>query len=357
MYSRRNFLAASAAAGLSPTLTWAEAGDPHYLSAARMPDGSYRLFGLDRDVQPLFSIPLPARGHAAAVHPERPEAVAFARRPGTFAVVIDCARCTQIAILSSPAEHHFYGHGAFSRDGQLLFTTENAFEIGEGRIGLWAADDGYRRVGEFSSGGVGPHDVVRLPRTDVLVVANGGIDTHPDTGREKLNLPTMQPNLTYVTTTGQILEQITLSPEMRLNSIRHLAVRADGLVAFGCQWQGDVRSAPSLLGTHCLGGQLRFAGHPAEDHGSLRGYVGSVAFSGDGSALCISAPRGNLAQVFDVSSMSFTERIASQDICGIAAGATGFVATTGAGFAGELPKLDAFKPQEFAWDNHLIKRS
>jgi hypothetical protein len=35
--------------------------------------------------------PLPGRGHAAAAHPTRAEAVAFARRPGTFALVIDCA--------------------------------------------------------------------------------------------------------------------------------------------------------------------------------------------------------------------------------------------------------------------------
>ncbi|MEO1494978.1 MAG: DUF1513 domain-containing protein [Pseudomonadota bacterium] len=356
LYSRRSFLASSTAAGLMPTLTWADAGAPHYLSAARMPDGSHRLFGLDSHVQPVFSVPLPERGHAAALHPDRPEAVAFARRPGTFALIGDCARGLQIATLAAPAERHFYGHGAFSADGRRLFTTENAYEIGEGRIGIWAADQGYRRTGEFYSGGVGPHDMVRLPGTNILAVANGGIDTHPETGREKLNLPTMQPNLTYVTTAGELLEQVTLSPAMRLNSIRHLAVRSDALVAFGCQWQGDLRAAPSLLGTHRLGGGVRFAEHPAEDHARLEGYVGSVAFSGDGSTLCISAPRGDAAQLFDVSSMSFVAKITSQDICGIAQGPTDFVATTGFGYAGDLHKLDAFEPQNLAWDNHLVKR-
>ncbi|HBM41824.1 MAG TPA: DUF1513 domain-containing protein, partial [Sulfitobacter sp.] len=63
----------------------------------------------------------------------------------------------------------------------------------------------------------------RLPGGDTLVVANGGIDTHPDSGRAKLNIPTMRPNLTYIND-RRILEQIELPHDMHRNSIRHLAV-------------------------------------------------------------------------------------------------------------------------------------
>jgi hypothetical protein len=65
----------------------------------------------------VFQIPLPGRGHAAAIHPQKPQAVAFARRPGTFAVVTNCVTGQPSARLSAPAGRHFYGHGAFSRDG------------------------------------------------------------------------------------------------------------------------------------------------------------------------------------------------------------------------------------------------
>ncbi|MEM7424347.1 MAG: DUF1513 domain-containing protein, partial [Pseudomonadota bacterium] len=156
MPTRRAFIAGAAAAGMAPVPTWAEAGGPRYLSAARMPDGRFRLFGLDGELQPVLSLPLPGRGHAAVAHPERPEAVAFARRPGTFAIVLDCMTRSVVAVLDAPPERHFYGHGAFSADGARLYTTENAYEIGEGRIGVWAVDDGYRRIGEFASGGIGP---------------------------------------------------------------------------------------------------------------------------------------------------------------------------------------------------------
>ncbi len=54
------------------------------------------------------------------------------------------------------------------------------------------------RAGEFASGGVGPHEIRRMPGSDVLVIANGGIATHPGSSRAKLNIPKMQPNLAYI---------------------------------------------------------------------------------------------------------------------------------------------------------------
>ncbi|MEM1299458.1 MAG: DUF1513 domain-containing protein [Pseudomonadota bacterium] len=354
MTTRRSFFAGAAALSLAPKLTWADAGSPNYLSAARLPDDTFRLFGLDRDVQPLFSIPLPARGHAAAAHPERAEAVAFARRPGTFALVLNCVSGELKATLKAPAERHFYGHGVFSRDGSRLFTTENAYQIGEGRIGIWAADDGYRRVGEFPSGGIGPHDVLRLPGTDILAVANGGIDTHPETGREKLNIPSMQPNLSYVTETGEQLDRMELPPEMHKSSIRHLALRHDGLVAFGCQWQGDLLDVPPLLGLHRIGMEPNLLAQAPEAHLKLNGYVGSVAFSNRGDQVAIAAPRGNQLVVFDAASGSHVRTLDETDVCGVASSKSGFVFTAGSGSSGQLSDPKRVARNRLAWDNHLV---
>lgn len=55
----------------------------------------------------------------------RPEAIAFARRLGTFTLVIDCIEGRTLATLSASEGRHFYGHGAVSLDGNLLFTPEN----------------------------------------------------------------------------------------------------------------------------------------------------------------------------------------------------------------------------------------
>ncbi len=100
MATRRAFLAGMMAASL-PRTSWAAAGSPAFLAAAKTGDAS-QLPGLTEAGESLFALPLPARGHAAAAHPTRAEAVAFARRPGVFALVIDCVSGTVKASARQP---------------------------------------------------------------------------------------------------------------------------------------------------------------------------------------------------------------------------------------------------------------
>lgn len=355
MATRRSFVAGLLAAGLIPRPGWAEAGNPAYLAAARLGDGSFALCGLDADGAALFRRPLPARGHAAAAHPTRPEAVAFARRPGTFGLLIDCRTGQVLTRLEAPPGRHFYGHGVYSGDGNLLLTPENDFEAGQGRIGVWDARRGYARVAEFSSGGVGPHDIRLLPGTDILVVANGGIDTHPDSGRTKLNLPTMSPSLCYLDLSGQMLETVRLDGAMHRNSIRHLSVRSDGLVGFGMQWQGGP-DVPPLVGLHRRGGSLRLLTAADATHRRLKGYVGSIAFSGDGAQVGVTSPRGGVVQLFDTDSGGFRLSIDAPDACGLSARRDGFMITTGTGHisAWQGGRLMPLQQDPAQFDNHLV---
>lgn len=356
MTTRRGFIAGMIAAGLAPKPSWADAGSPHYLAAARMPSGEYRLFGLDAAGGAVFDLPLPDRGHAAAAHPHRPEAVAFARRPGTFALVIDCRSGALKDRLQAPEGRHFYGHGAFSADGEVLYTPENDFEAGEGRIGLWQTGSVYTRIGEVSSGGVGPHDAMLMPDGETLVIANGGIETHPDSGRAKLNLPVMQPNLAYMDLSGNLLEVHELDWALHLNSIRHLAVRSDGLVAFAMQWQGDENDAVPLLGLHRRGGTPLLLSAEVGRQRQMNAYAGSVAFSQDGQAVAITSPRGGQAHVFDAAAGDFLAAVPAADICGISAGAGGFIGTTGEGRVLHFAARETAPGtrHDAAWDNHLI---
>jgi uncharacterized protein len=357
MTSRRRFLAGLLAAGIAPKPTWADAGSPAYLAAARLPDGAYRLFGLNADGGAVFSVPIPDRGHAAAAHPTRPEAVAFARRPGTFAVVLDCAAGEVRAKLDLPGGRHFYGHGAFSRDGGLLFTTENDIATGAGVIGVWDPAAAYVRLGEFPSGGTGPHEMLRLPGSDILAVANGGIETHPDSGREALNLATMRSNLAYLDAERGLLDTVELPAYLRLNSIRHLAARADGFVAFAMQWQGEEAAAPPLLGLHRRGAAPILAAAPDPIHVRMQGYAGSVAFSGSGAEVAITSPRGGLMLTFAADGGAFIGTVAESDICGVSFAPPGFLATSGTGRAMliEGGRATGGQRHALAWDNHLVQ--
>lgn len=351
---RRRFLGGLLAAGLSPQLTWADAGNPAYLAAAREADGGFALFGLSPQGQDLFRIPLPGRGHAAAAHPTYPEAVAFARRPGRFALVIDCARGELIRRLDTPEGRHFYGHGVFL-DDDTLCCTENDIESGEGRISLWSRRNGYRRIGDIPSGGIGPHDLKRLPDGKTLVVANGGIRTHPDSGREKLNLDTMRPNLSYLTVGVGVMEQVELDPALHKNSIRHLDLRRDGMVGFAMQWQGEQHESAPLLGLHRRGAAPVFPTFPDQDLMRMKGYAGSISFSGPGDAVAITSPRGGVLLVHRNEGASFSW--SRRDVCGVAAAATGFVTTDGLGglfrISGQTPHTLTLANR--AWDNHLIR--
>jgi len=351
---RRRFLAGLLAAGVIPAPTWADAGKPAYISAAATSDGAFILCGLSDEMDTLFRIPLPARGHAAAAHPVRPEAVAFARRPGTFAIVIDCVSGAEKARLTAPQGRHFYGHGAFSERGDWLFTTENDYEAGRGCVGVWDVKAGYKRIAEFDSGGIGPHDIKRLPDSETLVIANGGIDTHPDTGRTKLNIATMQSNLAYIQD-GRVVETAVLPSAHQKNSMRHLAVNGAGDVAIGMQWQGD-GSAPALVARHTRGADIRQATLSDAMLRSLNGYIGSIAFAQDGTAIATTSPRGNILDIYDASKMSLSSRVPLTDVCGVAPSKRGFAFTSGTGALGfhdgnnQNPRAKTSQH----WDNHLI---
>lgn len=356
MTSRRRFLAGLVATSVAPSATWADVGAPAYLTAGQSDSGQYLIAGLSTQGRVLFRHALPARGHAAAAHPLRPEAVGFARRPGTFAHVIDCRDGTQLKHLTPPAGHHFYGHGAFSPDGSLLFTTENDYDAARGMIGVWDGKT-YARLGAFPSGGIGPHEILWHAHSNGLVVANGGIETHPDSGRAKLNLATMQPSLSYIGPDGTLRAQITLEEDLHKNSIRHLTQRHDGTVGFAMQWQGDLGADVPILGLHQLEGTITLLGEDDPRSRNLNGYGGSVAFSKDGAYIIVSSPRGGVVQMFNCETTTLASEQPLTDVCGVAAaGSSEFIVTTGLGQAVAVTNTSTKRLQttNIAWDNHLI---
>lgn len=349
MASRRAFLAGLAALAL-PKPGWADVGSPAYLAAGKQAD-AFVLHGLSSDGLSVFQIALPARGHAAAAHPNRPLAVAFARRPGTFALVVDCLTGDLMHSLAPPSGRQFNGHGVFSDDGAVLYTSEVVADGSEGRIGLWDTTD-FARIGEWSSGGIGPHDLKRLP-DGALVVANGGIVTDPN-DRSKLNISSMRPNLTRLSDKGEITEQAELPPEFWQNSIRHLALGPDGAVAFAMQWEGDPAVAVPQLGLWRPGAVPVLHAPPEDQAWRMQGYAGSVAIAKDGR-IALTSPRGGVMMVHAADGRHLATH-SRADICGVAALDGGFIASDGSGALWRCDKdaLEVLNRQGPAWDNHLV---
>lgn len=343
---RRAFLASFAAA-CTPKLTWADVGNPAFLAAGKLGEG-FVLHALTIRGESLFTLPLPGRGHAAAAHPTRAEAVAFARRPGTFAIVLNCATGGVIHHLSPPPGMQFNGHGAFSADGTLLMTSEVVADTSEGRIGLWDTRH-YTRLTDWPSHGIGPHEVLLLPNGS-LAIANGGIQTDP-VDRTKLNIPTMRPNLTLLSTDGTVLDQIDL-PDQRQNSIRHLALMGE-TVAFAMQWEGDPAEPVPLLGLWSPGSAPILCEPRPQDAVAMQGYAGSVAAIGE--RVLITSPKGGAAMIFAANGDHKATHHRA-DLCGAAASLDGFLLTDGLGglWAADDAAMTVLGSGPTAWDNHLV---
>ncbi|RYE74042.1 MAG: DUF1513 domain-containing protein, partial [Hyphomicrobiales bacterium] len=183
MWQRRAFLKAAGAgflATLAPRGAAAlERSELVFASSIQRQQGGYAAALVTEAGKLVTSVDLPDRGHDITYCPATGQAVVFARQPGTFAIVFDPAGRTPPQTLSSVEGRHFFGHGAFSPDGRLLYATENDFDKARGVIGLFDATDGFRRIGEFDTFGTGPHELLLTPDGTMLVVANGGIETHP----------------------------------------------------------------------------------------------------------------------------------------------------------------------------------
>ncbi|MCB1832917.1 MAG: DUF1513 domain-containing protein [Geminicoccaceae bacterium] len=319
--------------------------------------GGYRLSGIGADGRTRFDMPLPGRGHDVTFHPTRPEAIVFARRPGTFAIRFDCRDGTRLGEIRAAEGRHFYGHGVFAADGHILVTTENEFATGDGRLGIRDPRDGYRQIGELPSHGIGPHDVMLMPDERTLAVANGGIRTHPDRDREKLNIADMKPNLALIElASGRLVARFELPATLHQLSIRHLDVAADGRIAIAMQYEGGKGDAVPLIAL-CDGNGLRCFDESAGLARAWRHYTGSIAFDTTGRVLGVTAPRGNIVSFWDCDSGHLLTSARAADVAGIAAARDGFL-TTGQKIDSWSAGATASKawPVESAlhtWDNHL----
>ena len=351
------------AAAATQGLVLSAVSDPagkHWLVAAQLDAATARI---------AFRQPLPARAHHIAVHEALGRWIAVARRPGTWLMLGDLETGEVHAEVEVPAGRHLYGHGVFSTDGRHFYTTESAFEDRDSDSGLvveWALvqEQGRRnlqRGREFATQGVGPHELLLMPDGATLVVANGGMRTHPDTEREVLNLDSMQPSLVYLDChSGAVLEQQFLPSELHQNSIRHLDVNADGLVGIGLQFQGQAWMSVPLVATHRRGEALRLLDAPPELQAQLQQYVGSVRFDHSGRFLAASCPRGNQLTFWDSASGTLLHNLRARDACGLSGIAGGFMFSSGTGRLAAID-LAGRNVQEFSlpadwqgfWDNHM----
>ncbi|BBN83441.1 hypothetical protein PA25_34260 [Pseudoalteromonas sp. A25] len=326
---------------------------PRFASAYTDNHGDHYVGWFNGQGEILGKVAIDSRAHDLCYVPDNDSLLVFSRRPGRVMYVIDVNENKIRHRIDSAENQHFFGHGTLSLDGRFLYTTENKFDPSyhayEGLIVVRNTHN-YKVEAQFNSGGIGPHQLAMLRQQNTLVVANGGIHTHPARPRTKLNIDSMKPNLSYIDiSSGKVVETV-LPPDNQL-STRHLCLAKNDTVYVGCQYQGPAHYVKPLVFSHSRGEQLHALPASDEQWRSFKQYIASLAVSHDDHKLAVTSPRGGVVGVWDRHLQNLPVIENKIDCAGIAPYQDEFIASTGSGI------LSSYKHQvkhELHWDNHMI---
>jgi len=363
LMSRRRLLKAGLASGLAATLTGcsvlpqrATTNSGQYVGAIGLPDGGFGVSAIDRHGQPLWQAPVDTRCHSGCNRPGHNQTVFFERRPGWSFYVFDATSGKRQHRIAAGTGEHFVGHGVFSPDGRFLYATASRYDPGQGIVAVYDADRSFQRINTFELRGIGPHELILHPDGETLVIGLGGILTHPDYDRIKLNLDTMQPALLLVNRhTGKIVSRA--KPAHHQQSARHVTVDSRGRIYVAYQYQGPLYRTPPLL-SRLNNGQLQEIGFDDETQEMLTNYISSIVAHPENDLVAAASPVGGTAVVFEGRTGQLRARVTIPDCAGIQALAGGkFLISSG---RGELIRVGAdTQPERLAnlpvhWDHHLV---
>lgn len=364
--SRRKFLLASAsatalAAGGVLLSSRREAHAGTLLSAFEDARGDQYVGGLSLRDERVFGARVPMRAHGCAINPTDPNRVLFfARRPGTQAFELDRSTMRVRTVFTTQDGQHLAGHGAYSSNGELILTPEHDYERVRGVVVVRDART-FAVVGEIDTHGIDPHELAWLPDGKLLLVANGGIMTHPRTFRRKLNIPTMDPSLCVLdASSGECKEQWRLPDH--LLSIRHVAMTSDGTTAVGLQYEGQKEQTPGIVALYRPGKNFRLLTAPAKDTQRFAGYVASVAISETHDLIAAACPYGGGVACWSLGDERYLGFIAASETYGLSRVADGSILASqrdGTALAldetrlrSQFLKIESLQP--IRWDDHWV---
>jgi hypothetical protein len=248
----------------------------------------------------------------------------------------------------------------FSSSGDVLYTPEQDYEHPKGIIAVRDARS-FQILDEYDTHGIDPHELAWLPEQRRLLVANGGILTHPRSYREKLNLDSMDPSLCVLdAATGKCLEQWRL-PDHQL-SIRHLSVASDGSAAVGLQYEGEKAKSPCVVAQYQPERGLTLLSCPPEAIRKMQAYVASVCVSEREDLITASCPYGAGIACWSKSSGEFKAFSPGVEVYGLSRLADGEVlASLRDGQAMALDKsgresqfVTLVSAEPIRWDDHWV---
>lgn len=307
--TRRDFLAASAVLCSAPLASVASTPKGNIILGG----GQYRhadseqvnyvlsLIDLTRGRRQLT--PMTFLAHGIHRNPTDQNRLAIFEKKGPNACEFDLA--TQTIVRSIPIvsttratdKRYFYGHGSYSIDGQVLFSTETELDGLNGLIGIRNSRD-LAYLGEFPSYGKEPHECKLIDGGKTLVVTNGGGVSHG-----------AAPSVAYIDINSQqLLEKVELT-NAKLNT-GHLAISDKGeLVVISAPRVGLSNTSLGGVSIRPEGEQLQPIASPQAITQRMRGEALSVAIHTASGVAAVTHPDGGMVTFWSIASRSLIKII------------------------------------------------
>ncbi|MCB9932535.1 MAG: DUF1513 domain-containing protein [Planctomycetes bacterium] len=220
--------------------------------------------------------------HGVIKNPNANHKVLVFEKKGPGGAEIDLKENTIVTRIKPDKGCAFYGHGAYSKDGKLVYATEYDEETYEGKMTIRDAAD-FKLVGEFPTHGEWPHDCQFIDDGKTVAITNGGGNIEGGA----------LPNVTYVEVgTGKLLEKITFDSEL-MNS-GHLVISNNGdlAVAHAMREGLDTREALGAISLRPKDGKFKTMITPADVTGAMKGETLSLCMHHEQKVVAATNPYG-----------------------------------------------------------------
>lgn len=253
--------------------------------------------------------PIHFRAHAVVPHPvERHKAAVF-EKWGPGAVEIDMNAMAVTRQITTVPHRMFYGHGAWSSDGRILYAVESEDPARGAYDGVVAVRDAadLRIVGEFPTYGQFPHDCHILDDGKTLAITNGGDGNDPN-----------EPGcVTFVDIASEkLIERVTI-PELMAGHLAITGESSKGDLAVGCtpytpegKPKDFFKTIPGGIALRGSGGQdIALMANPRDVTNQMLGETLSLVIHDELNIAGATTPAGNVVTFWDVKTNTLLKKL------------------------------------------------
>ena len=212
------------------------------------------------------------------------------------------------------------GCAPFGSPNSYLYASSNNFKARKGAVARIDVGKNYKKIRHLDAYGIGTHEIADQ-KDGTIVIANGGVVTHPDYGRTKLNLSTMKPSLVTIDAVSyKKITEVELPTESHQLSIRHLAIFPNSSQLVGLQYFGKSQIFHPVL-AYGNASSLNLVQLPQEILPAMRNYCGSVACDTSGGFAAAASPKGGTVIFVERkgNECQYHHHFKMKDVCGILA--------------------------------------